>query len=139
MIDIMEKLHAREAQLDRRSRRKASASEHDLQTACVQEFRLRNPRLRDLLIAIPNGGQRHVKVAAKLKAEGVVAGVPDLLLAVPAGEYHGLFIEMKNGSAGKVSEHQRRMMMILSQHGYKCEVCRTREEFFNTIQCYLEN
>ena len=32
----------------------------------------------NLIFAIPNGGQRHKAVAAKLKAEGVKSGVPDL-------------------------------------------------------------
>ena len=73
-------------QRDKRNVRKASASEHDLQVSCVNEFRLRNPRLRDLMIAIPNGGQRKNGIAGKLKAEGVVAGVPDLFFAYPSGE-----------------------------------------------------
>lgn len=128
--------NARNARTDKRNARKAAASEHDLQVSCVNEFRLRNPRMRDLLIAIPNGGQRHVKVAAKLKAEGVIAGVPDLFFAYPSGQWHGLFVEMKNGKAGVVSEHQKRMMMILTQTGYKCVVCHTRDEFFNALHEY---
>ena len=123
-------------QRDKRNVRKASASEHDLQVSCVNEFRLRNPRLRDLMIAIPNGGQRNAIVAAKLKAEGVVAGVPDLLFAYPSGEWHGLFLEMKNGRAGVVSENQKRMMMLLTQHGYKCVVCRTHDDFFAQLHEY---
>lgn len=126
----------RNARTCKRNARKAAASEHDLQVACVNEFRYLNPRLRDLMIAIPNGGQRNAIVAAKLKAEGVVAGVPDLFFAYPSGEWHGLFLEMKNGKAGTVSEHQKRMMMILTQHGYKCVVCHTRDEFFNALHEY---
>jgi hypothetical protein len=48
-----------------------------------------------LLFAIPNGGQRNIIVASKLKAEGVRAGVPDLFLAFPKKDAAGLFIEMK--------------------------------------------
>ena len=32
---------------------------------------------------IPNGGRRDAITGARLKAEGVVAGVPDIFLAVP--------------------------------------------------------
>ncbi len=42
----------------------------------------RRPELA-LLYAIPNGGDRHKAVAAKLSAEGVKSGVPDLCLPVP--------------------------------------------------------
>lgn len=128
--------NARNARTSKRNARKAAPSEHDLQVSCVNEFRWLNPRLRDLLIAIPNGGKRNYTVAAKLKAEGVVSGVPDLFFAYPSGQWHGLFVEMKNGKAGVVSEHQKRMMMILTQHGYKCVVCHTRDEFFNALHEY---
>ena len=50
---------------------------------------LRLPELR-LLFAVPNGGHRHRAVAARLKDEGVKAGVPDLFLPVPRGAFHGL-------------------------------------------------
>ena len=116
---------------------KSSHSEHDLQTACVNWFRMQYREYANLLIAIPNGGQRDVRVARKLKAEGVVAGVPDLFLAVARGQSHGLWIEMKNGKAGRVSEHQYYMLDALAQQGYKGVVCRTFEEFREKVQGYL--
>ena len=58
--------------------------EHQLQVECVKWFRFQYPKLANLLFAIPNGGLRNIKVATKLKAEGVLAGVPDLFLAIPA-------------------------------------------------------
>lgn len=128
--------NARNARVNKRNARKASSTEHDLQVACVNEFRYLNPRFADLLIAIPNGGKRNEIVAAKMKAEGVVAGVPDLFFAHPSGEWHGLFLEMKNGKAGVVSEHQKRMMTMLTQHGYKCVICRTRDDFFAALKEY---
>ena len=116
---------------------KASSSEHDLQTACVNWFRMQYREYAHLLIAIPNGGQRDVRVARKLKAEGVVAGVPDLFLAVARGQSHGLWIEMKNGKAGRVSEHQHYMLDALARQGYKGMVCRTFDEFRDKVQNYL--
>ena len=112
--------------------------EHDLQVGCVRWFRLAYPSLGRLLFAIPNGGQRNVIVARKLKAEGVVAGVPDLFLAVKRGGYGGLFIEMKNGTAGKLSETQKTMCDLLQTAGYKIAVCRSFEEFEHTIKLYFE-
>lgn len=116
---------------------KSSHSEHDLQTACVNWFRMQYREYAHLLIAIPNGGQRDVRVARKLKAEGVVAGVPDLFLAVARGQSHGLWIEMKNGSAGRVSDAQQQQLLLLSDMGYEVAVCRTFEEFREKVQGYL--
>src|SRR5437870_1942292 len=41
------------------------------------------------LMHVPNGGKRTKAVAAKLKATGVRAGYPDLVLDVARGLYHG--------------------------------------------------
>lgn len=116
---------------------KSSHSEHDLQTACVNWFRLQYREFANLLIAIPNGGQRDVRVARKLKAEGVVAGVPDLFLAIARGQSHGMWIEMKNGKAGRVSEHQHYMLDALARQGYKGVVCRSLEDFMKEVNEYL--
>lgn len=111
--------------------------EHRLQVECVRWFRLAHPRL--LLYAVPNGGQRNAIVAAKLKAEGVLAGVPDLFLAVPSGTAHGLYIEMKNGKKGVVSENQRTVMAALEAQGYATAVCRTFDEFQDTVEKYIND
>lgn len=53
--------------------------EHNLQTACVRWFRYQYPK--DIILAVPNGGSRdNKKEAARLKAEGVLAGVSDLII-----------------------------------------------------------
>ena len=49
------------------------------------------------LIAIPNGGKRNPREAGRLKAQGVKAGVSDLLLPFSSQGAHGLWIEMKAG------------------------------------------
>jgi hypothetical protein len=64
------------------------------------------PALR-MLHAIPNGGHRHKATAARLKAAGVKAGVPDICLPVARGDWHGLYIELKVGK-NKLTEAQRR-------------------------------
>lgn len=57
-----------------------------------------------LLYHIPNGGSRHKAEAARLRAEGVRSGVPDLCLPVPRGGCHGLYIELKRLRGGRLSE-----------------------------------
>ena len=91
----------------------------------------------ELMFAIPNGGKRHVSVARKLKAEGVKAGVPDILLPVPRGIYHGLFIEMKSPK-GKTVETQDLWLDRLAKQGYKVAVCHEAEAAIHVIQAYME-
>ena len=109
--------------------------EHILQVNCVNYFRLRYPK--GLIYAIPNGGQRNVIVAAKLKAEGVLSGVPDLHIPIAQKGFHGLYIELKNGKAGKVSDNQLTIMEKLQSEGYRCEVCRSFDEFRNVVDNYF--
>jgi len=115
-------------------------AEHELQKACVRWFTLQYPEIKDLLIAIPNGGQRNVIVAAKLKAEGAKAGVPDLVLAVPDSPFHwehaGLWIEMKTAK-GRLQPSQKEYLKKLAYHGYAVAVCRSFDEFRATVKQYL--
>ncbi len=89
-----------------------------------------------LLHHIPNGGQRDKAVAAKLKAEGVKAGVPDLCLPVPRGKYHGLYIEMK-AIGGSPTQEQKAWIAALTEQGYAAQVCVGFEEAKETIEQYL--
>ena len=109
--------------------------EHILQVNCVNYFRLRYPK--GLIYAIPNGGQRNVIVASKLKAEGVLSGVPDLHITIAKKGFHGLYIELKNGKSGKVSDNQQTIMDKLQSEGYRCEVCRSFDEFRNVVNDYM--
>lgn len=68
-----------------------------------------------LLYHIPNGGSRHKAEAARLRAEGVRAGVPDLCLPVPRGGFHGLYIELKRLRGGRLSEQQRAWLDALGK------------------------
>lgn len=96
-----------------------------------------------LLFAIPNGGARNIKVAVKLKAEGVKAGVPDLFLPVARGGWHGLFVEMKAPSQkpkksgkGGVSEEQRTFGEKVQAQGYGWCVCYGWEEARDILLAY---
>ena len=110
-------------------------TEHDIQVNCVNYFRLRYPK--GLIYAIPNGGQRNVIVASKLKAEGVLSGVPDLHIPIAKKCFHGLYIELKNGKKGKVSDNQLTIMEKLQSEGYQCEVCRSFDDFRNVVDNYM--
>ena len=89
----------------------------------------------DRIFAIPNGGHRHKAVAAKMKREGVKAGVPDLFLPFPCGGYRGLFIEMKYGK-NKPTDSQKDWIDFLARQGYCTAVCWGAGDAIETIQDY---
>lgn len=80
--------------------------------------------LLSLMFAIPNGGERNKIVASRLKAEGVKTGVSDVMLPVPMGGYHGLFIEMKKpGELKSTSQAQKDFGAAMQAQGYGFVVC----------------
>ena len=95
------------------------------------------PELK-LMHHIPNGGSRNPVEAARLKAQGVLAGIPDIFLPAARGEYHGLYIEMKRQKGGRLSEDQKIMIDALRHQGYRVVVCRGCEDAMNVIKSYLE-
>lgn len=90
-----------------------------------------------VMFAVPNGGARSAITGARLKAEGVLAGVPDVFLAFPAGGLHGLFIEMKRQKGGRVSPAQKAVMQALRMQGYEVAVCHGWQEARGCIEQYL--
>ena len=120
-----------------RQRQRHSDQEHRLQCACVQWFRTQHPKFNHNLFAVPNGGRRDKVTGAKLKAEGVLAGVADLILLKSNADYRSLLIEMKTGS-GKQSEVQGRWQKAIEKDGYKYVLCRSLEDFMREINAYLK-
>lgn len=99
--------------------------------------RLSDPRLQ-LLHHIPNGGFRQRATAARLKLEGVKAGVPDICLPVPTGKYHGLYIEMKKRDrSNRPTREQMLWIEMLSDQGYRAVVCYGADEAIDEIIRYL--
>lgn len=86
---------------------------------------------------VPNGGHRHKATAARLKAAGVKAGVPDVCLPVPRGGYHGLYVEMKFGK-NKPTKNQQMWIKGLRENGYKAQVCYSCEDAIEAIKGYLK-
>lgn len=115
-----------------------SHEESNIQIHCVKLFRTIYPHLSKVLFAVPNGGQRNRVTGAILKAEGVLAGVSDLLLLHPSGKYHGLCIEMKTPK-GKQQDTQVEWQQEVESQGYKYVLCHSVDEFMNEVQIYIED
>lgn len=90
-----------------------------------------------LMFHVPNGGSRKKSEAARFKAEGVKAGVPDVFLPVPRGGFHGLFLELKRQKGGRVSPEQEDWIRRLNGQGYRAVVCRGWQEAAEEISSYL--
>ncbi len=115
---------------------KAASSEHALQVECLRWLRMTYPSV--LCYAIPNGAYTTKTTARKLVAEGVIHGIPDLCIPIPNNGFASLYIEMKNGKAGRLSEHQKTMIARLQAYGNKVVVCRTQSDFRREVGEYLK-
>jgi hypothetical protein len=115
--------------------------EHRIQCACVRWFALQHPELRGRLFAVPNGGRRDAVTGARLKAEGVTAGVADLILLRSNHHYGALLIEMKTArKASRQSDKQKEWSQSVCADGeYRYIVCRSIDDFIREVTEYLND
>lgn len=101
--------------VERKTRAPAKPSEipteHEEQKAFVKWFRSGYPRV--LIFAVPNAGQRDHNAASWMRAEGMVAGIPDLICP----EWK-LVIEMKRQKGSVISDEQRNMEFYFRKIGW---------------------
>ena len=102
-------------------------SEHLQQVRLISWFRRTYPGVR--VFAVPNGGARSGVQGAKLKAEGVSPGVPDLF--VP--EWN-LWVEMKREAGGIVSQDQKIWIAYLESIGHTVIIGRGFEDAKRQIE-----
>lgn len=118
--------------------RATMGSEHAEQVAIIQWAAWKQgacPALR-LLFAVPNGGKRDLVTAARMKAEGVRAGIPDLCLPVARRGYHGLYLELKVGR-NTISDEQEQWIDALRAEGYFVDVAWGWQAAAQVIADYL--
>ena len=111
-------------------------SESQIQHDCLEWFRLQYPSLALMLFAVPNGGRRDAKTGARMKYEGVVRGVADLLLLIPKKGYASLCIEMKTPK-GVQSKEQKEWQREAEKYRNKYIICYSLEEFIKEVNAYL--
>lgn len=108
------------------------------QAELMKEIQLRYPDAYELLYHVPNGGHRLKEVAAKLKAQGVKAGIPDLVLTMARGGYFGLYIEFKaTVDPAPVSSSQQACIRRLNEQGYLAVVCQGHFDAMECLRAYL--
>lgn len=112
------------------------SDEHNLQTACVRWFRLNYRRRGYIIASIPNGGARTPVMGAWYKAEGLLAGIADLVVILDAGRV--LWVEMKTAK-GRQTPSQRDFQQRVEQLGHTYLLARSLDEFMALITKAIDN
>ena len=108
-----------------------------MQSYFMQWLHMAHREVYNVTFSIPNGGyQLSIITAMRLKREGLKAGTPDLFIAYPNGDQHGMFIEFKYDK-GEPTDAQREMMGRLNDQGYYCTVCYSWREASLELDGYL--
>jgi hypothetical protein len=120
---------------------KVDASEFQIQCALIEWAKHKkipgtNEHVSDFLIAIPNGGSRHIAEALNLKRSGVKAGVSDLFFAYPRGGCHGMWIELKKPKGAK-SKKQAEFITQMQAVGYLAGFVYGLDDAILIIEKYL--
>jgi len=106
--------------------------EHDEQVMFVTWFKCTFKNIK--ILAIPNGGSRNKIEAAKLKAEGVSKGVPDLYIPELC-----LWVEMKRKKGGYLSAEQKEWKSYLEEIGHKFIIGYGHHDAKKKVLEFLEN
>lgn len=117
---------------------RTSHPESKLQIQCITWAKYQYPHLAPLFFAVPNGGSRDKREASIMKAEGVTAGISDLILNLPAGAYTQLAIEMKDTN-GRQSPEQKRYQRYAEAVGIKYIICRSFDQFKAEVTNYIDS
>ena len=94
-----------------------------------------HPRLKSIVIHIPNEGKRSPIYGKKLRDMGMVAGVWDLLIATSRRGYIGAWIELKSKD-GKLTPAQKEFGIEMGHQNYFLDVCHSIEAATKTISWY---
>lgn len=118
---------------DGKTRRKPRHIEEDIQSSCVQWFRLSYPQY--IIFACPNGGSRNRLEAINMKRSGVLAGVSDLIIVAARAV---LFVEMKT-KTGRQEESQKVFQSNVERLGFEYKICRSLADFQLSVENWLKS
>jgi len=104
-------------------------SEGKIQQEAILHIWNRLPETRLCLFHVPNGMFTNAREGAKFKAQGVIAGVPDLVF-IWAGKTH--YIEVKT-EKGNLSKPQIELHQKWAEQGVVVNVFRSSQEIINFI------
>ncbi|MDR0825062.1 MAG: VRR-NUC domain-containing protein [Prevotella sp.] len=118
-------------------RAKPKHIEDAIQEAFFNTARMIFPKLGKLLFAVPNGGKRDKREAERMKKQGVVPGVSDIICLVPNKEYKFLCLETKTETNDQ-SDHQIQFQKEVEIVGGLYIVFRSAAEGIELLTKYLK-
>jgi hypothetical protein len=116
----------------RAGRKTKKQLEQDFQISLVRDLRRILLAWTVVVVHVPNGGWRTPAEGGILKAMGVMAGFPDLLI-IHLGRAYG--IELKT-DAGALSKDQRAAHIVLDNAQMKLGTCRTLDEVLGQLRAW---
>lgn len=118
-------------------RAKPKHNEDDIQEAFFYTARIVFPKLGKLLFAVPNGGKRDKREAGRMKKQGVVPGISDIICLIPNKEYKFLCMETKT-EINNQSDHQIQFQREVETVGGLYTVFRSAAEGIELLTKYLK-
>lgn len=118
----------------------AVPTEHDEQVALFEWAAMNEAKHPELMLlhSTPNGGARHIAVAAMMKAEGQKAGFPDISMNVARGRWHSFHLELKRADhSTRPTSEQLLWIERLREYGNFACVAYGAQDAINTIMAYL--
>ncbi len=113
----------------RRRWQRVAMSEHNLQRAVFVHLNTRR-QSGVFAFAVPNGGARDAKTGARLKAEGVKPGVPDIALLINGAPH---FLELKT-ERGYLTAAQKRVREEIEAAGGQWAVAKGLDDALATLE-----
>jgi len=105
-------------------------TEHNIQASCIKWFRWQHPNC--LIFAVPNERKQSIIKGVRMKAIGLTAGVPDLVILIKGRMF---FVEMK-APKGKLSENQKEIHKRLTELEYCVYTCYSLDEFIKVVNSF---
>jgi hypothetical protein len=108
-----------------------SGSEHALQNQVLGILAIHGKRCYPF--AIPNAARRSPAMAARMKAEGLTAGVADLCIMLPGGKVG--WLELKTAT-GRQSEMQKTFELVCKELRHPYALVRTLDEAIAVLKSW---
>lgn len=91
----------------------------------------------NMIFHVPNESKSSPQRRISMKRAGLKAGVPDIVVAVPAQGWGALFMEMKV-KPNKPTEAQEQWIHDLNKIGYRAQVVWSASEAIQVLECYFK-
>lgn len=122
----------------RENRKPRLQEEHNHQAAYFRILKLNERRFPELafIFAVPNAAKRSPQLGMWMVKEGLVAGVPDIIIPMARRGYHGAFLETKFGN-NKMSPAQIKFRDFLSKENYFVLACYDERKLTTITEWFL--